>query len=963
MNGNWKKKAVSVLLAAFICVSGSISALAVGDGASASTSSQTGAEVFESIVPSFEDALAAAGTPTDSGENWQWFEDTKTLFLTADTGDFTSSSAKPWDAYENAVETVYSSGVTGKYAFYKAPKLKEVYAYGSVMAYSYGYCDALTDIYVVNAEVIDKSAFAVCDALANVTIENAGAIGASSFTRKGLQKVVINGYDSIGEWAFQLGTGSQKAPLEVSITGDGTIGGGVFAGRELGDVTITGGKTESFFEEYKGDIYETSTFYDVFWDPDATLTLNGVTLSDGCFSQGNAPASFVATDCVVGNDAFANAYSAPQNVTLVNCEVGSGAFSCYNDTYSLQSVSITGGSVGKSAFSDCNGLTELTLQDVESIDGYAFYNTGITSLHIQGEGTQIGNAAFCYNDNLKSVILDGNMTVEQRAFVGCPMETLEFRNCTKIDGSFGESVQDTTTIILPDTIESISSSAFTNCKCLQGTLDLTGVKTIGYNAFTGCTNITELIVDDDAQLAYSDIFPDTVANWEQRVEAILSGKFLLDAANAITQIASDGWTSAKTGENNGLNYGDTQLVKEAKWDDMDETIADVQIKAYYTAEKQMDFVFVLDCTNSMSAVGNPSQDQYAKFYDMQSKLLDVTSELLSAGDAYDCKVAFTGYGAKAGSQQFTSGKFFGKDELAEAEDFIYNVPNYRSLTNISLGLKEALTLVQSNKEAGRATTVILISDGTPNKNGSFTGLEDGYYGYDEAQAIRSEGAEIYGVLHAMTGGNVDDRAREVMATICGGDSNYFVSYDTEGFSEAVNDAIVAVYGEYVLTDVVDPAFELNEDSILASAGDVAISQDENGNTVLTWTISGMPFTVHTLSFQENLKQVDGEYPYGLFDTNEGDATLELFGDPVNTVPTPQLPRETEEIPDESTPLNPPTSDPGDGSGPEEIPDESTPLAPPTGEGTSPVWILAGVALLALFGSAATLCKKKESCKR
>ncbi len=39
MNGNWKKKAVSVLLAAFICVSGSISALAVGDGASASTSS------------------------------------------------------------------------------------------------------------------------------------------------------------------------------------------------------------------------------------------------------------------------------------------------------------------------------------------------------------------------------------------------------------------------------------------------------------------------------------------------------------------------------------------------------------------------------------------------------------------------------------------------------------------------------------------------------------------------------------------------------------------------------------------------------------------------------------------------------------------------------------------------------------------------------------------------------------
>ena len=93
-----------------------------------------------------------------------------------------------------------------------------------------------------------------------MTIENAGAIGASSFTRKGLQKVVINGYDSIGEWAFQLGSGPQKAPLEVSITGDGTIGGCVFAGRELGDVTITGGTLGFLTEEYQGVIYKSPAF-------------------------------------------------------------------------------------------------------------------------------------------------------------------------------------------------------------------------------------------------------------------------------------------------------------------------------------------------------------------------------------------------------------------------------------------------------------------------------------------------------------------------------------------------------------------------------------------------------------------------------------------------------------------------------------------------------------------------------
>ncbi len=322
-------------------------------------------------MQSFEDALAAAGTPTDSGENWQWFEDTKTLFITGDTGDFTSSSSKPWDAYENAVETVYSSGVTGKYAFYEAPKLKEVYAYGSVMAYSYGYCDALTDIYVVNAEVIDRNAFAICDALANVTIENVGTIKNQAFNRKGLTSLVINGYDSIEEWAFQFGTGSQKAPLEVSITGDGTIGGGAFSNRQLGDVTITGGTLESYFEEYQGDIYETPTFYGAYWAPGKTLTLNGVSLSDENFKWCDMPDYIVATDCTMGNNVFSDANYAPFGVTLKNCTVGAGAFSFYYDTYSLQSVSITGGTIATQAFSDCNGLTELTLQDVESIGTYA----------------------------------------------------------------------------------------------------------------------------------------------------------------------------------------------------------------------------------------------------------------------------------------------------------------------------------------------------------------------------------------------------------------------------------------------------------------------------------------------------------------------------------------------------------------------------------------------------------------
>ena len=97
------------------------------------------------------------------------------------------------------------------------------------------------------------------------------------------------------------------------------------------------------------------------------------------------------------------------------------------------------------------------------------------------------------------------------------------------------------------------------------------------------------------------------------------------------------------------------------------------------------------------------------------------------------------------------------------------------------------------------------------------------------------------------------------------------SYDTEGFSQAINDAISVSYGEFVLTDTVDPAFTLDESTIQASCGEVEITTDSNGNTVLVWTIRGMPFMVHTLTFQETLNQVDNAYPTGDFGTNEGDA--------------------------------------------------------------------------------------------
>ena len=363
-----------------------------------------------------------------------------------------------------------------------------------------------------------------------------------------------------------------------------------------------------------------------------------------------------------------------------------------------------------------------------------------------------------------------------------------------------------------------------------------------------------------------------------RMEAILDGQFDLESAELIDEILPQGWTSYRIGEqNSAVSYeGDTQLTKEAKWSDEDKTTADVLIQAYYTAERQMDFVFVADCSNSMAGIGN-TYDMNSKFYDMQSKLLDVTEQLLTT-PGYDCKVAY----ATFGESESSASQFYGTTELSNAQDFFFFfIVDYKSNTNYSSGLAQALELVKNNQ--GRNTTVIFISDGQP-YGGPTT--PDSYYGIEEAAAIKAAGVQIIGVLQSVADSE-EETATENMQAIC---DNVFVSKDTQGFSEAVNDAIANAYGTYTLTDTVDSDFELDESSIQVSAGNIALGEDENGNTTITWTIYGMPFTKHTLSFQEKLKDKDSVYPSGMFDTNKDNALLSDGTDIVNTVATPTLSR-------------------------------------------------------------------------
>lgn len=580
----------------------------------------------------------------------------------------------------------------------------------------------------------------------------------------------------------------------------------------------------------------------------------------------------------IGDYAF-GALPALESVKIDNCTaIKTGAFTRCS---ALKSLSIANcNTIGDSAFDYSTSLTSFYLDGCESIGSGILNGSSVESIELENCSI-IGDYAFQNCHSLKTLTLTDCGTIGNYSFGGC--ENLTDVTITNLDtigeDSFAihdEGVYSSLTNLTLHNVRYISSGAFENCTKLTS-VDLDGCEYLGGNAFSGCTNLTDIVVPDYIRLGYSDIFvnfPDIMA----RMEAILDGQFDLESAEAIDEILPQGWTSYQIGEqNSAVSYeGDTQLTKEAKWSDEDKTIADVLIQAYYTAERQMDFVFVADCSNSMAGIGN-DYDMNSKFYDMQSKLLDVTEQLLTT-PGYDCKVAY----ATFGESESSASQFYDTTELSDAQDFITNdIVDYKSNTNYSSGLAQALELVKSNQ--GRNTTVIFISDGQPYGG---TTTPDSYYGTEEAAAIKAAGVQIIGVLQSVSDSEEETAAANMQA-IC---DNVFVSKDTQGFSEAVNDAIANAYGTYTLTDTVDSDFELDESSIQVSAGNIALGEDENGNTTITWTIYGMPFTIHTLSFQEKLKDEDGTYPSGIFDTNEDNALLSDGTDIVNTVATPVLSR-------------------------------------------------------------------------
>ena len=164
------------------------------------------------------------------------------------------------------------------------------------------------------------------------------------------------------------------------------------------------------------------------------------------------------------------------------------------------------------AFSDCTGLTSITIPDsVTEIGRYAFKGcTGLTSITIPDGVTEIGDGAFKGCTGLTSITIPDTVAeIGYEAFSDCigltsitipdsvtTIEVYSFWGCTGL-----------TSVTIPDSVTEIGYATFSGCTALTSITIPNGVTEIGDRAFEGCTGLTSITIPDTvAEIGYEAFY-------------------------------------------------------------------------------------------------------------------------------------------------------------------------------------------------------------------------------------------------------------------------------------------------------------------------------------------------------------------------------------------------------------------------------------------------------------------------
>ena len=245
-----------------------------------------------------------------------------------------------------------------------------------------------------------------------------------------------------------------------------------------------------------------------------TLTLSACIWADGYYSSGYAngitwrycyyvsghTASIRAESKSAISTSTTGSITIPS--TLGGYRVTSIGWSAFDGCSGLTGVTIPDSvtSIGSFAFSGCSGFTSVTIPDsVTSIDSFAFSGcSGLTSVTIPDSVTSIGfGGAFPDCSGLLSFVV-GESNLAYKSVNGLLLTKDSKKLVAGINGN----------VTIPDSVTSIEYQAFRGCSGLTNVTIPDSVTYIGSDAFEGCSGLTSVTIPDSVTSIQSGVFYD-----------------------------------------------------------------------------------------------------------------------------------------------------------------------------------------------------------------------------------------------------------------------------------------------------------------------------------------------------------------------------------------------------------------------------------------------------------------------